>query len=106
MEVIMSNNEIVYLTVIAGRKIKQELVNSLAEAGCALFDVVYGNGFVKGNDLLAAFGFVDDGGKVIITSLTNSARVDKIFEMLNTRFHFDKPNTGIAFTVPVSNLTY
>jgi hypothetical protein len=106
MEVIMDDTKIVFLTVIAGRKIKQELVNSLAEFGCTLFDVMYGSGFVKGNDFLAAFGFVDNGGKVIITSLTNGAKVDKIFEMLNTKFNFDRPNTGIAFTVPVSNLTY
>jgi hypothetical protein len=106
MEVIMSDSEVVYLTVIAGRKFQQELVNSLVEFGCTLFNVMYGNGFVKGGDLLAAFGFVNDGGKIIITSLTRRVKVDKIFEMLNTKFSFDKPNTGIAFTVPVSHLTY
>jgi hypothetical protein len=102
----MSNNKIVYLTVIAGRKTKQELVNSLAEFECTRINVVYGKGFVKSNDFLAAFGFVNEADKIIITSLTNSARVDTVFEMLNTKFNFDKPNTGIAFTVPVNNLVY
>jgi hypothetical protein len=96
----------VYLTVIDSRKRKQELVNSLDEAGCTLFDVVYGKGFVKSNDFLAAFGFVNEADKIIVTSLIDSGKVDDIFEMLNTKFDFDKPNTGIAFTVPVSNLTY
>jgi hypothetical protein len=81
-------------------------VNSLAEAGCTLFDVVYGKGFVKSNDFLAAFGFVNEAEKIVITTLTHRANVDNIFEMLNTEFDFDKPNTGIAFAVPVSGLTF
>jgi hypothetical protein len=106
MEVPMNKTEIVYLTVIAGRKGKQKLVNSLAESGCTLFNVVYGEGFVKSKDFFVAFGFSNETGKIVITALTNSVNVDKIFEMLNTKYNFDKPNTGIAFTVPVSSLTF
>jgi hypothetical protein len=102
----MSHSEVVYITVIAGRKIQQELVNSLAESGCTMFNAVYGNGFVKSNDFLTAFGFVNDAGKIVVTALANSVNVDKIFAMLNTKFNFNKPNTGIAFTVPVESLTF
>jgi hypothetical protein len=98
--------QMVYVTVIGGRKKQHELVKSLNESGCTLLGVVYGKGFVKSNDFLAACGFVNEADKIVITALTNSGNVDTVFEMLNTKFDFDKPNTGIAFTVPVGNVTY
>ncbi|MDR0854948.1 MAG: hypothetical protein LBN25_01110 [Christensenellaceae bacterium] len=101
----MNSGEIVQLTVIAQRGLKQDLVNGVAEHGGLLINTVYGRGFVKSNDFLEAFGFVNESDKIVITALTAAANVDKIFAMLNERFEFNKPNTGIAFTIPVNGLT-
>ncbi|MDR2091304.1 MAG: hypothetical protein LBP62_06655 [Clostridiales bacterium] len=102
----MLNDDISFLVVIGERKLKESFIVSLAEVGATVFNVVYGRGFVKSNDFLAAFGIVHENNKVVVTCLIKKSALDDAFAMLNNRFNFDKPNTGIAFTIHVDSLKY
>ncbi|MDR3263854.1 MAG: hypothetical protein LBT30_06050 [Clostridiales bacterium] len=100
------NGEISFLYVIGERKQKENLISALAANGATVFSVIYGRGFVKSNEILKAFGLVSEEDKVVITCLIKKIDCDKAFAVLNEDFKFDRPNTGIAFTVPVENLKY
>jgi len=92
---------LVFLTVIAGRKLKDALTESLSEEGGRLITVMYGKGAVTSDYLSDMFGLVAEENKVVITCLLACKKTDAVWNMLITKFHFDKPNTGIAFTVPI-----
>ncbi len=96
---------VVFLTIIAGRKQKEPLLTALIEAGGRLVNVIYGKGSVKSGYLQDMLGLVPEENKVIITCLAAAEKTDSVFEMLVNKFHFDKPNTGIAFTTHVDKLS-
>jgi hypothetical protein len=93
------------LTLIAGRKQKDALLDALSESGGRLLRIVYGKGSAGINYLKDMLGFSPEENKVLITCLLPSDKTDAVLNMLIEKFHFDKPNTGIAFTVPVERLS-
>lgn len=95
-----------FLTLIAGRKQKDALLDVLSEAGGRLINIVYGKGSAKLSYLRDMFGLVPEENKVVITCLLSSEKSDAVLDMLVTKLDFDKPNTGIAFTIPVEKLSY
>lgn len=94
-----------FLTLIAGRKQRGAIVNELSEAGGRLIKIVYAKGSVKSSYLKDMLGLVPEENKVLITCLLPSERTGAVLEMLVRKFHFDQPNTGIAFTIPVERLS-
>ncbi len=98
-------NGLFYLTLIAGRKQKDALLDALTQTGGRLVKVVYGRGSVNASYLECMFGIVPEEDKVLITCLLPGEKADAVFEMLIQKFHFDKPNTGIAFTIPVEKIS-
>ena len=46
------------------------------------------------------FGFIAEEHKVIMNGLLLKEKSDEVLKMLVEKFHFDRPNTGIAFTTP------
>ncbi|MFT3985330.1 MAG: hypothetical protein QM697_15600 [Lachnospiraceae bacterium] len=92
---------LVFLTIIAGRKLKNALTEALAEEGGKLITVMYGKGAVSSDYLSDMFGLVAEENKVVITCVIACKKTDVVLDMLIHRFHFDKPNTGIAFTIPI-----
>lgn len=94
-------NSIDFLTIIAKRQKKEELLEFLLSSGGHLIDVVYAKGTVKTGFFDDMMGLVPEEKKVMITCLVAGNNSDYILEMLNTQFKFDQPNTGIAFIVPV-----
>ena len=50
-------------------------------------------------------GLMPEEKKIVITSLLTSAASKTVLKLLETDFDFDKPNTGIAFTVPVETVS-
>ncbi len=96
---------VVFLTVIAGRKQKIALLDALAEMGGRLVNVVYGRGTVDASYLKCILGMVPEEEKVVITCLLPGEKTDAVMEMLVNKFRFDKPNTGIAFTLAVEKLS-
>ncbi len=95
-----------FLTLIAGRKHKDALLDALSGAGGRLINVVYGKGSVKLSYLRDILGLVPEENKVVITCLLPSEKSDVVLNMLVGKFNFDKPNTGIAFTIPIEKLFY
>lgn len=94
-----------FLTLIAGRKQKDALLDALSEAGGRLVNVVYGKGSAKSGYLRDMFGLVPEENKVVITCLLPGEKSDAVLNMLVSKFHFDQPNTGIAFIIPVEKLS-
>ncbi len=95
-----------YLTLITGRKQRAALTHALWEAGGRLIKTVYGKGSAKSNYLLDMFGLVPEENKVVITCLLPHDKAEAVLRMLIDQFHFDQPNTGIAFTIPVEKLSF
>jgi len=98
--------ELVFLTVIAGRKQKDALLAALVNAGMQLVHTKYGKGTVKAGYLQCTLGLVPEEKKVLITCVSTRAKAHAALQMLVDRFHFDKPNTGIAFTLPMEKLSF
>ncbi|MGF7143174.1 hypothetical protein HNQ56_001596 [Anaerotaenia torta] len=92
--------------LIAGRKHKDALLKELSVSGGRLIDVIYGKGTVRVSYLQEVFGLIPEENKVVITCLLPIQKTDEVLEMLVKKFNFSKPNTGIAFTVPVDKLFY
>lgn len=90
-----------YLTVITGRKQRAALVSALSAAGGRLIKITYAKGSVKASFLQDMLGLVPEENKVIITCILPCQKVDCVLSLLVKEFHFDQPNTGIAFTIPV-----
>lgn len=95
-----------FLTLIAGRKQKAAMVSALSAAGGRLIKIVYAKGSVKSSYLRDMFGLVPEEHKVLITCLLPCDKVDAVLAMLEEKFRFDQPNTGIAFTIPVEKLSF
>lgn len=97
---------VLHMVVIAGRKLQDTLMNLITENGGHVINVVYGKGSVKSGFLMDSFGLVHEKNKVIITFLISDSEAGPIFEALVSELNFDKPNTGIAYTIPVESLSY
>jgi hypothetical protein len=101
------NSPIVFLTLIAGRKRKDSLLTLLSDMGARVTNTIYGKSSVRANSsLMEVFGFVPEENKIIITCLLPREKANMVLKMLVKKFHFDKPNTGIAFTVAVECLSF
>ena len=98
--------KIFHMVIIAGRKQKDPLLKSLARSGGHFINLYYGRGSVKASFLMDAFGLVAEENKVMITCLLSRKETEAVFDMLMSEFHFDKPNTGIAYAMPVEKLSY
>ena len=90
--------------VIAGRKQKRALLDALSASGARLMHVAYGRGSIHASHLKEMLGLVPDEQKVLITCLFPRDKLDQALDMLVKQFHFDKPNTGIAFSIPIEKL--
>lgn len=100
------DKQIDFLVIIADRKKKDEIVALLVREGAKVINTLYGKGSVKGSSVQFAFGFVPEEHKIIATCLMPNKKSDAVLDALNMDFHFNRPNTGIAFTVPVEGLSY
>lgn len=101
-----NEHSIEFLMLIAERKYKEELCTMLTRAGGRIISTIYAKGSVKANSLMEVLGFVVEEHKVLITSLISDEKADDVLKTLIKEFHFDNPNTGIAFTIPVEGLSY
>lgn len=100
-----AKNSVEYLIIIAGRNYKDELLKLLFELKCHLINVIYAKGSVKSGYFTDMLGLVPEEKKVMITSIVTSDISGKVMEQLVSKFHFDQPNTGIAYTIPVDKLS-
>lgn len=94
-----------FLTIIIGRKKKEEILKFLLSSGCHLIDVVYAKGSVKSGYFKDMLGLIPEEKKIMITCLVAGNLSDQLLDQLVKLFNFDKPNTGIAFAIPVDRLS-
>lgn len=100
-----SKNSIEFLTIIAARDYKDEILELLHELKCHLINVVYAKGSVQNGYFKDMLGLVPEEKKVMITCIVTSDISIKLLEQLVSKLHFDQPNTGIAFITPVDKLS-
>lgn len=101
-----AHNEIMHLTIIAGRKNKDELLGLLSGGGGHLIDVSYGRGAYKSNYLKDVLGLTPEECKIVITCIISESKADEVIKKLEEEHNFNERNTGIAFTVPVEKLSF
>jgi hypothetical protein len=97
---------IVFLILIAGRKQKDALLDEISKIDCRVINTIYGKGTIKANCLVEMLGLVSEENKVVITCILPSGKVEDLFSMLLNKFKFGRPNTGIAFTLPISGMSF
>lgn len=92
------------MVVIAGRKYKEKLLEDLRELDSRVVNIIYGKSSVNGGYIQEILGFIPEEQKVVITCLLPAANVDKLLSLLTEKYEFGKPDTGIAFSLPISGL--
>ena len=100
------NNDLVCMTVVGSRKKKIALLDALTERGAKLINVEFGLGSARVSSYIEVFGFDPEDKKVILICLMRRENAEKMFDVLYKEFHFDEPNTGIAFTLPLDKLVF
>jgi len=100
------SEKIVLLTIIAERKQKDALLTALLEAGMRLVNTAYGKGTVKASYLQTTLGLVPEKAKAIIICASTETKAETVLQMLIKDFHFDRPNTGIAFTISIDKVSF
>lgn len=102
----MTQDNVVFMTLIAGRKQKDKLLTALLDTGAHLINTTYARGSVRAGFLQSTFGLMPEEHKVVITCVLAREKSNAVMDMLAEKFHFDRPNTGIAFTMPVGSLSF
>ena len=95
-----------YFVLIAEQKKKDKFLSVLAEYDAKSIDIVYGRGSMSPSVIATAFGFEAEQGKVLISCLIKTEKAKELINVLYNKYNFSKPNTGIAFTVPVEGLAF
>lgn len=98
--------QIQHLVLIVDQKKKDTFLTLLYEYGAHGVDVVYGHGSMSPHALMAAFGFEAEKNKALISCLMKKEKVKELLALLYTEYHFDKPNTGIAYSIPIEGLVF
>jgi hypothetical protein len=92
----------ILFTITAGGE-GNAVVKSLRECGVTYNLMAVGYG-AAGHRLTDFLGF-NDFEKDIVISVVTKDRVHEILNMLLYKFDLDKPNKGIAFTIPISGVS-
>lgn len=99
-------NVLQYLIIISDQKKKNKFLKLLGNHGARAINVVYGHGSMSPNAIAAAFGFESEHSKVVISCLVKNDNAKDLIDILYNEYNFNKPNTGIAFTIPVEGLAF
>lgn len=91
------------MLTIVPRGLGDKIVARLRIAGIRFHLVQLGEGTAS-SDLLHVMG-LDSTEKDVVISIVRDYRVSEAFGVLNREFHFDRPGTGIAFTIPISSVS-
>ena len=101
-----ASKDLVFFILIAGRKNRGDLSNAISEAGGRIINLAYAKGSIKSSYLLDMLGLIHEEDKVVISSVIPSSKTDEMMTVLIEKFEFDKPNTGIAFTIPIDKMSF
>ena len=92
--------------IIANRKSKDVLIELLLKKEARIIQTIYAKGSATAGTINKVFGFVPENNKVILISLLTSKNAKELIDTLDTEYNFNKPNTGIAYTVSVEGLSF
>jgi hypothetical protein len=99
-------NGLQYFVIIAEQKKKKKFLALLDEFGARGMEVVYANGSMSPSAIASAFGFDAQQSKVMITCLLKDEKAKELIEVLYTEYKFNKPNTGIAFSIALEGMAF
>ena len=99
-------SQLQYFVLIASVKQKEKMSSLLNEYGGQIINTNYANGSANVGVIAQAFGIEVDQKKVVITSLIESEKAQKLIEILYNEYKFSQSNTGIAYTIPVQGLMF
>ncbi len=99
-------NGLQYLVIIAEQKTKKKFLSLLDEYGARGIEIVYAHGSMSPSAVAAAFGFESVQQKVMISCLLKNEKAEQLINLLYDKYNFNKPNTGIAFSVSVEGIAF
>lgn len=95
-----------YFVIICKQKKKDKFLKLLTEYDAHSIDTVYGKGSASCGALALALGLEGDCARAVISCLIPTPRAEELTAVLLSEYGFEKPNTGIAFSVPVEGLAF
>ncbi|CAK7010152.1 P-II family nitrogen regulator [Tissierella carlieri] len=102
MELDMINKELVLSVVIVNLGNGSKILKEAKKIGVAGGTIFLGRGTVK-NHILEILG-LDEVKKEIVLMVSEDKLEDQIHEVLTEKFHLNKPNHGIIFSLPVKKV--
>lgn len=99
----MEQQKIKLLVVIINRKLTEKVLADLKENLADFMQVYYGKGTAR-FEILNLLGD-NQSEKTIITSFVKENDVEYVLNMLKTKYNFDKPGKGIAFTISLKSIS-
>ena len=101
-----SDDRLIFTVVIAGRKQQDAILKAMQDLGIHMINSRYGHGTANVGVLGNVLGFIPEHRKVVIAALSKQNKSQALLKVLREDFHFDVPNTGMAFTVAVEKLSF
>ena len=99
-------NGLKYFVIIAEQNKKKKFLALLDEYDARGIETVYAHGSMSPSAVAAAFGFESEQKKVMLSCLLKDENAKKLLDVLYKDYKFDKPNTGIAFSIPVEGMAF
>jgi len=94
------------MVIIASRKQRKALLKALVDSGVKLTNAIYCRGTVDADIVMRSIGLVSEADKVMVLCELPEILVNRVLQMLVDTFHFNQPNTGVAFTVDIDKLSF
>ena len=101
-----SNSKLQYFVLICNPKQKGKFFELLSDYGVKNITTVSAHGSVPQGVLAKAFGLESTDKKLMLSALIPTETAKEIIDILYNEFKFNKPNTGIAYTIPVEGLLF
>ncbi len=102
----LENLGIQYFVIIVNRNDKKKYCELAKEYHAFGIQVMYAKGSYEASILSKAFGLNVERKKVFITCLLHKNDAIRLIETLNNVYHFDKPNTGVAYSINIESVGY
>lgn len=93
------NKKVCLLTIIVNRGKSKKILQSAKNLGITRANVLLSEGMV-GNHILKILA-MDETEKEVLIFIIREEREIEILDYFTNKFHFNKANTGIAFTMPI-----
>jgi hypothetical protein len=102
----IKENKLQYFVLITNKNKKNKFLSLLLDNGAYEVETVYAHGSINSNAISTAFGLTEIENKVIITCLLKYNNSKKLIDILYSEYKFNKPNTGIAYSISVEGLAF